>query len=134
MANDIIFWLISQAKKHLKNTFRWQTFTESIAFGYQVSNNSKWIILIFYISVFLSPEIGDTAKNTKKNERKINKYFVLPPISRIFMFELWKFVWCTIMAQTEGHIQWQNLELNGNFYFGSSFTKVEAHLINFLIS
>ena len=34
--NDIIFWLIPQAAKHLENKFRWQTFTESIAFGYQV--------------------------------------------------------------------------------------------------
>ena len=64
--NDIIFWLISQATKHLKNTFRWQTVTECIAFGYQVSKISNWIILIFYISVCLSPEIGDIAKNTKK--------------------------------------------------------------------
>ena len=26
-------------------------------------------------------EIGDIAQNTKENEKKINKYFVLPPIS-----------------------------------------------------
>ena len=79
--NDIIFLLISQPTKHVKNTFRGHNVTESIAFGYQVSKNYKWIILIVYISVCLSPEIGDIAKNTKKNEKKINKYFVLPPIS-----------------------------------------------------
>ena len=118
--NDIIFWLISQATKHLKNTFRRQNVSESIAFGYEVSKNSKWIILIFYISVSLSPGIRDIAKNTKKNKSSINKYFVHPPISRIFMFELWKFVWCSIMALIEGHFALQNMKLPRKNIFSSN--------------
>ena len=95
--NDIIFWLLSQTRKHPQNTFGWQNFTESIAFWYQVSKNSKWIILIFYISVCLSPGIGDIFKNTKKiREISKNNLCYLPfqefsclSSENVFELQLW---------------------------------------------
>ena len=91
--------------------------------------------MIVYISVCFSPEIEDIAENTKKIERKINKYFVVPSISRIFMFvsaknyyeaQLWPKQKDTYHGKIRNFME--------NVFFVPSFTKFEAHLINFLVS
>ena len=87
------------------------------------------------MSVCCSPGNGDIAVNTKKNEGKINKYFVLPSISRIFMFVSAKNyfevqLWPKQKDTYHGKIR----KFMENVFFVSSFTKVESRLMNFLVS
>ena len=67
--------------------------------------------------MFLYPQIRYIAKNTKKNERYTNKYFVFAPIKRIFMFELWKITQSSIIAQFDGYFGWPTLKLSKNIFF-----------------